>query len=641
MNVDDIEGAVAVGADSQVPLYFRSGEHALFAWLHQSPRAPSCEWGVVLCKPFGYEALCGHRSLRTFASAAAELGIPTLRFDYQGTGDSADIDPDADQIEVWTRDIVHAAAELRRRTGVTRICLMGFRLGALLAVRAARQCEASALVLIAPVLSGRRYLREVRTVELAAAAAEAASSALSSKSHASASSRGFMEVNGYPLSGATMSGLPRIEGTATDVAGVTNLLLIDRNDLPVARDWVAAVEAAGVHTDYRALPGFVDMLMTAPQFARLPEEMLQATREWLSRHCASRIELKGASGVARSEIGADPPTGQQQLVLPGEDGSPRAQLTEHPVFIDADALLFGIVTEPRKDELRRRAVIFLNIGADYHIGASRMYVSLARRWARSGYFVLRVDLAGLGDSDTRQGRTDNQVFPPDALTDIRAAIDFMGWRYGIRQVTLAGLCSGAYHALRAAAAGLPLNRLLMVNPQNYYWDEGMSLEGLQLAEVVRNPVIYRERIFSVVAWKRFLTGRVNVWRIAKIYLRRPLLALEFWSRNLARSAGVRLRRDLARELKEVVARGVRVVFVFARDEPGIELLRIEAGKTIKRLGDGCRIRIIDSADHTFSRSGPRQVLEGILSEELFAHWAPGSPNTTESWSGSTRPEKVR
>jgi alpha-beta hydrolase superfamily lysophospholipase len=626
MNADAIEGAVAAGADSQVPLYFLSDKHALFAWLHQSSHASSCEWGVVLCKPFGYEALCGHRSLRTFASTAAELGIPTLRFDYQGTGDSADIDPNADQIEAWTRDIVHAATELRRRTGVTRICLMGFRLGALLAVQAARQCEAGALVLIAPVLSGRRYLREVRTGELAAAAAEAASTPPSPKSPSSASTQGFMEVNGYPLSGATMSSLPRIEGSATDVAGVTNLLLIDRNDLPVARDWVAAAEAAGVRTEYRVLPGFVEMLMTAPQFAKLSEEMLGATREWLSRHCASRIEPKGASGVARSEAADDPPPGRQ-LILPGEDDSPREQIRERPVFIDADALLFGIVTEPRQDELRRRAVILLNIGADYHIGASRMYVSLARRWARSGYFVLRVDLAGLGDSGTRQGRPDNQVFPPDALTDIRVVVEFMCARYGIRDVTLAGLCSGAYHALRAAAAGLPLNRLLMVNPQNYYWDEGMSIAGLQLAEVVRNPVIYRERIFSAAAWRRFLTGRVNIWRIVKIYLRRPLLALESWSRNFSRSVGIRLRRDLARDLQGIVDRGVSVVFVFARGEPGIDLLKIEAGSTLKRLGEGCRIRIIDSADHTFSRSGPRQVLEGILSEELFARWPPGSPSS--------------
>ena len=79
-----------------------------------------------------------------------------------------------------------------------------------------------------------------------------------------------------------------------------------------------------------------------------------------------------------------------------------------------------------------------------------------------------------------------------------------------------------------------------------------------------------------------------------------------------------MRNDLGRDLEAIISRGVRVVFVFARGEPGIDLLKIEAGSMVRRLGERCRVRIIDSADHTFSRSGPRQVLEEVLSEELFA-----------------------
>jgi hypothetical protein len=95
-------------------------------------------------------------------------------------------------------------------------------------------------------------------------------------------------------------------------------------------------------------------------------------------------------------------------------------------------------------------------------------------------------------------------------------------------------------------------------------------------------------------------------------------------RDFARAAGIRLRNDLGRELEAIIARGVRVVFVFARGEPGIDLLRIEAGSVVRRLGERCRVRIIDSADHTFSRSGPRQVLEEVLSEELFARHGEGA-----------------
>jgi len=615
MNASAIEGTdvrIALGGDEA--LYIPSGDRQLFGWLHRPPGTIPARWGMVICKPFGFEALCGHRSMRAFAGMAAGLGIPVLRFDYLGTGDSDEIDAGAEQIEIWTRDIVNAVAELRRRTGVARVCLLGFRLGALLSALAARHCQVDALALIAPVLSGRKYLREARTAQLAADAAEAALGGTPIQQSAAAAD-GTMEVNGFPLSAASVARLSALEVDSADIPDIGNVLLIDRSDLPVAGSWSQALGARGTQVTYHAQPGFVEMMLTDPQFVSLPQQMLTATRNWLSTLAsvsrASWPQGHAATFVSRSAIltlhGAAPA---------GADSS-AAGITERPVFFGADETLFGIVTEPAAKETRRRAVILLNAGATYHIGSSRMYVTLARRWAQRGYYVLRMDLSGLGESRPHAGCADNNVFPPDAIEDMRAAIDFMSRRYGAREVTLSGLCSGAYHSLRAAVAGLAVNRVLMVNAQNYFWDQSMTLEGLQLAEVVRNPTIYRERIFSARAWRRFLTGQVNIWRIVRIYLHRPVLALNSLLRDLSRAVGIQLGQDLGRELEGLIARGVRVVFVFARGEPGIDLLRIEAGSVVRRLGERCRVRIIDSADHTFSRSGPRQVLEEVLSEELY------------------------
>jgi pimeloyl-ACP methyl ester carboxylesterase len=287
------------------------------------------------------------------------------------------------------------------------------------------------------------------------------------------------------------------------------------------------------------------------------------------------------------------------------------------VFFGSDAVLFGIVTEPGDREMRRRAVIMLNAGADHHIGPSRMHVSLARRWARHGYFVLRMDLAGIGDSSTRRGKPDDDSFPPAALEDVQAGIEFMKARYGIRDVALTGLCSGAYHTLRAAVAGAQVTRILMVNPQNFFWKKGMTINDLQVADVVRNPGLYRQRVLSIAAWRKFFTGRVNIWRIVEIFMRRPLLSVESRFRDLTRRLGIRLSRDLGWELEELAARGVRIAFVFARGEPGIDLLKIEGGSSLGRLGPRCRVRIVENADHIFSHSGPRAILEDMLSEELF------------------------
>src|ERR1700722_14621554 len=115
-------------------VYFDSGPHRLFGWHHGPAAGKSANIGLVVCKPFGYEAICAHRSVRAFAEAAAALGVPTLRFDYAGTGDSSEIDAEADQVATWTQDVIAAVAELQRCTGVQRVYVLGFRLGALFAV---------------------------------------------------------------------------------------------------------------------------------------------------------------------------------------------------------------------------------------------------------------------------------------------------------------------------------------------------------------------------------------------------------------------------------------------------------------------------------------------------------------------------
>jgi alpha-beta hydrolase superfamily lysophospholipase len=600
----------AVG--SAQALYFDSGQNSLFGWLHRSPNDLKADVGVLLCKPFGYEAICAHRGIRAFAEAIAAAGMPALRFDYLGTGDSAEIDQDADQVQIWTRDVLAAADELRARTGVQHVCLLGFRLGALLATLAASESNSfSALIVISPIVTGRRYLRELRTTRMAASLGLDHSEQADNQS----ASAGGMEVSGFAFSAATLAALAKVDLSTLQSPPLPPMLVIDRATVPVA-DGRAQSPVAQARITRVALPGLVEMLMTPPQFALVPKEVISVTVDWLlqlPRHAPAVPDRTAGQPIADFDT-----TGPRNELALGNATAPQIIQTERPVFFGADALLFGIVTQPPAEEIRRRAVILLNAGADYHIGASRIYVSMARRWAQYGYVVLRMDLAGVGDSGTRPGHAADDVFPQEALDDIRAAIEFLRNTYGIRDVTLAGLCSGAYHALRAAVAGLPVNRILMVNPQNYFWKPGETLQGLQLVEVVRNPGVYREQVFSVAAWKRMVTGRVNILRIARIYLQRPLMAAESTLRDIARRLHMRLPNDLGTELEEVVARGIRVVFVFARGEPGIDLLKLQAGTSVKRLAERCRIHTINGGDHVFTRSGPRAMMEKIVSDELCA-----------------------
>jgi alpha-beta hydrolase superfamily lysophospholipase len=603
--------SLPVGSPTEA-LYFPRAAPELFGWLHLPTAEQACDTGLVICKPFGYEALCGHRGMRAFAEMAAAMGMPALRFDYLGSGDSANIDPNSDQIEAWCRDILAAVDELRVRTGVTRVCLLGFRLGALLATLAAARSEAvEGLILVAPVVSGSRYLKEMRTTRLAALLGTGSAGSDGSGDIAAAVA-GSMEVSGHSVSAATIAALSRVDLAALGAPRVSRLLVIDRDDLPTDRAWLDSLGGFGVQAEYAAFPGFVKMMMTAPQYALIPHAMISATRDWLLRFVSLRSGHSHPGGAARKPEAAAAPV----LAVPGEpvDGV----VTERPVRFGPGGLMFGIVTEPSGRERRRRGVVLINTGADYHIGAGRMNVSLARRWARRGYVVLRMDLAGLGDSDTRQGMPDNEVFPPAAVEDVSAAIEFLRERYQVGDLTVAGLCSGAYHALRAAVAAVPLNRILMVNPETFSWKPGTSMDAIHLAEVVRTPGVYRARLLSIAHWRKLLVGRVDVDRIARLYARRIGLSLESAWRQVRQLLRIPLPDDLGWQLEQIADRGVLTTMVFSRGEPGIELLRMQGGSAIKRLGERFRVHIIDGADHTFSRSSARAVLEKILSDELFA-----------------------
>jgi alpha-beta hydrolase superfamily lysophospholipase len=573
--------------------------------------------GLVVCKPFGYEAICSHRSVRAFAEAAAALGVPSLRFDYLGTGDSADIDPMADQLAVWTQDVAAAVAELKRLTGVKRVCLLGFRFGALLAILAAAKCKpVDALILIAPVISGRRYLRELRTTRVAATlSARCADSVISATPDPHTQSVTAIEVSGFPLSAATLAALAQVDLMPLDAPRISAMLIIDSGSLPAARPWAEKLSSLGARVDYIVLPGLIEMLMTQPELAIIPQAMIEKMREWLLRF---EPGLSARPEVGDHQFESVAVTSKTTLSMPAADSAPRALLTEQPVFIASEAMLFGIITEPHHSDKRRRAVVLLNVGAEHHIGSSRMYVSLARRWARHGYTVLRLDLAGLGDSGTQPGQQQNEAFPVRALDDIRAAIEFMRSQYSAVDITLGGLCSGAYHALRAAVVGLPVTRILVINPMNFFWAEGITAYEIQRSvDVARNLSFYRERLFSATIWRRILTGELNIWRILRILIHRPLLALESALRDLARHLRFRLPHDLGWELEEIGARGVKVVFVFSRGEPGLDLLKLHAGSSVRRLGNECHVHVIDGADHIFSQSAPRALLERILSDEVL------------------------
>ncbi|MEP7311017.1 MAG: alpha/beta hydrolase [Pseudomonadota bacterium] len=139
-----------------------SEERFLLGTLHYSPRMRRPSAAVLLCNPFGEEAVRAHRVFRVLATQLERAGYPTMRFDFFGTGDSAGLAEEAG-VSQWLQDIEMVASELQRLSGAKHIALVGLRFGATLAARVthANGLRPLHLVLWDPVVEGAAYLREL------------------------------------------------------------------------------------------------------------------------------------------------------------------------------------------------------------------------------------------------------------------------------------------------------------------------------------------------------------------------------------------------------------------------------------------------------------------------------------------------
>jgi exosortase A-associated hydrolase 2 len=141
-----------------LPFYFGSADKRLFGCYHEPRGTKSRKCAVVICQPMGHEYIYCHRALRQLAARLCEAGFPVLRFDFSGCGDSSGEAEDG-TLARWLHDTCLAVTEIKNKTGVARVCLIGIRLGAALAFAAAAECnDVDSIVLWDPVVLGRTYL---------------------------------------------------------------------------------------------------------------------------------------------------------------------------------------------------------------------------------------------------------------------------------------------------------------------------------------------------------------------------------------------------------------------------------------------------------------------------------------------------
>lgn len=140
----------------------------LFGVLHLPTTMAQRSFGVVYCAPLFEEKLWSHRIAVNFARFLCAIGIPVLRFDYFGDGESEGLFEDA-SVRSRVCDIEDAAEFLRSQASIRAVIPVGLGYGGTLAVSAlAASTSIAGVVAWQPIMNGGDYIQNILRTHLSA-----------------------------------------------------------------------------------------------------------------------------------------------------------------------------------------------------------------------------------------------------------------------------------------------------------------------------------------------------------------------------------------------------------------------------------------------------------------------------------------
>ncbi len=570
----------------------------MFGWVHAPAAGARTDVGVLVCSPWGADEVNGHRILRETADRVAAVGVTVLRFDYPGCGDSMQDELDGERLSIWESSVCTAADALRVHGGCRRVVLVGVRLGAALAAMAWRAVNADALVLWHPVVRGAAYIREVdATARFAAQQAAPAPD--------------LLEYAGHAMNAETIAALRRVDLQAMDFAGLGCACIIHTPSANVVK-LAGRMRDAGVALDLVEADDLDQMICEARDTV-VPGDTIGVISAWVGK-------LAGSGASSHPVAEACPPW--PAPVMRVDDAVAERALT---IAVNGRQV-FAIASVPVAGGGHGQPpIVFLNSGADDHIGPGRLYVKLARALARVGYASVRIDLAGLGDSAVAGVEDENAPFPGSALDDVAAVFAAVRTHFDAPALRVVGLCSGATHAFLAGACAQDsvLRQVILLNPMAFL-SRGKAVPLVD-GDFLRLTHLRRDAAF-VGGWWALIRARRNWVRLPYAALVHGLVVLRRAIGAFAWVLGLRgPGHAVARGLAHLRRRGTQLVVLVSPQDPGFEMLRAQAQLAVaKGLRDGSIVhQVIADADHIFGTSRAQQNLIKALRSLLAG--GPGSP----------------
>lgn len=497
------------------------------------PQTEAASTAVVIVPGIAHEERTMNGGLVALAESLADAGLPALLMELHGCAQSAGYLDDTNVVACWHAGM-RAAVQHARDSGARRVIVVGVRLGALLAAEALAHEPLEAFIAWAPIVSGRRYVRELRLLRRVTDAENAAT--------------GMIEIGGFGIPAAVLEHISCLDLAQIETLNAPHVLLRERSE-SLNAPWLARLGDCGKVVQEQASAQIRPWLFSSSDSPILPMEDIKALTKW----CRALTDGRPVDVHPSPRQPATCPT--VEFVHQGR------RVRETFVEIGSNGLT-GVLSEPA-DGAHKHAVRLLVST----VGPGRTFTNFARDEAGRGNTSLRFDFAGFGTSGRGAAMQGGELNTNQGSRDVLAAIEYLR-NAGHHQIYALGFCAGGWSLMQAEVA--PELRALVAINVALYRQPIAGGPGL-LDEAGRQ----RGGVLSALA-QRPLAQRITT--------------------RLIRALGKR--REPIEWLSRLCSADVRVLLAYADLDPGLEYLNSQLAKGLaEQLRQPFRLQVYAGLGH--------------------------------------------
>ena len=558
----------------RAPLYFKSNQANLFGWIHHMGHS-AYDTAAIICSPIGKESNHTHRTVRHTADSLASIGIPTMRFDYFGTGDSDGNEFDQEIVDHWLADIKAASEFLKSQTACKKIIFIGIRIGATLSAILSKEIGLELLILWYPVYRGRTFFRELEIT--ARTSVEGVDKSLP-----------YFESAGFLVTKETEDKIKALNILNKNLKGANKVLILEHNESNDSEKFRSKLGEDNISFDHFSVEGMEDMF-ALPHLNKVPFITIDLIKGWVQNN----LELFLKKNISLDLV-AD-----HKLSLRERD-----DYLEKALFFDSQRNLFGIYTKSQMKNTKP-VILILNTGADHHVGSNRLSVFLTRQFGEIGYDTFRIDLSGLGDSIVSDLNLENVLFKKSTGEDIKSAVEFVQNNFENRPVILLGVCAGgqAIYLSGIDQPNLPVVDYIIINAIMYRWEDKryeVFLNNLDDQDYIKSTLVANNLI-------QIISGK-NKFKTIVAWFKKGLTIIK--NRANIRILFPGIQADVNNYLKNKVP----MTLFYSDNEYGHGLLKKHRRFTFRKLMKYEHLNIypVSGADHVLSKYSSRVKLAEML-----------------------------